>query len=211
MTFNTFLNLIEFYTGNKNWFSNSKLSLNQKEIVDLIHTSKYSVIYKSRQDGVSTVLSLYLLWRMVETPGITIGLLSHPGAREIFRQNVNWNLSNLKLGYKTHNVDRTILTNGSQIFYLSGQYPNALRGLSLDIIVLDDLLDEERDGFLVDSILTTASRECGKIIISTSGNAIKDDVNLRFDSNINFQEIYGHFFNGKRQVLIEKFKEHKKS
>ena len=205
MTFHKFLSLVEFYTGNKNWFTDSRISINQREIVDLIHSNKFSVIYKNRQAGVSTILGLYILWRTIETPGISIALFSHRNSQEIFRKNVNRNLEKLKISHKIHTQKKTQLDNGSVIYYFSGQSPEALRGWSFDIITFDDLPTDYLNRFLeIPSIIPIAtSRHSDKIIISTSELSLKTTID---NIGVNFQEVYGNFFNGKREVITEKIK-----
>ena len=202
---------IELSTGKRGWFvNNSKLSINQKEVLDLIHHNKFSVIYKNRGDGVSTVLHLYIMWRIVESPGISIALMSHPNSRDLCRQNMCRNLKTLKINSVVDNVNKTIFDNDSRVSYFSGQSPDSLWGHSVNIIIFDDLPTDYQERFLEDSILVRAAAAVrnSKIIISTSEPSFKNTID---NSVFKFQEIYGSFFNGKRQVLVEKISVNKQS
>lgn len=188
----------------------------QQEIVDVIdQNDTYNVIYKRRQEGISTVLSLYVIWKLIENPGISVALFTN----KISGVNLHMFLSTNKKIFevKTDSVNKTVLKNGSQALYYS--FSSCVndyhyRGHKFDMIILEDLFDIER--FRINyndahNFISTVSRNMpinGKMIISTS--EIPQREKDKLSALIIVQEIYGGFFNGKRKVLIEKVK-HKKS
>jgi hypothetical protein len=87
-----------------------KITPNQNSLLNFIHETKDCIIYKERQEGVSTAISLYLLWTLITIPGISIGLISpSTQEREIFRQTVNMSLSKLEEIFKKHFEKLTVI------------------------------------------------------------------------------------------------------
>jgi len=106
-----------------------------------------------------------------------------------------------------------VLKNNSSVYYYSFNSTNdyRIRGRMFDIIILEDFFENLKKYSDAHNFISYASR-ClpinGKMIISTQEIPICEQEKL--NELLYVQEIYGGFFNGKRKVLIEKFK-HKKS
>ncbi len=100
-------------------------------MLKFIHEYPFSIIYKRRQEGISTAISLYILWLLICNPGYSVGLMTASTAeRANFRQMINMNLYKLEEIFKSHgiemvltpdkhNIERTVLPNGSSIRYWS--------------------------------------------------------------------------------------------
>lgn len=195
-----------------------KITPNQNSLLNFIHTNKNCVIYKNRQEGVSTAICLYLLWKLITEPGIKIGLVSEATSeREIFRQTVNMSLSKLEsllkelLGGNTnalfspssHNINSTKFPNGSTIYYISVNNKHAGRGIYLDFVYMSEFRDSKQwmDMLICLSPCMTLSNNSKLIITSTEMRNLRDEL-----LNEEIQEYWcGDLFDGKRMVLTEKY------
>lgn len=215
MEFHDLVDGIEFMSPN-GFFSNGKLTISQNEMLQSVQESPFTIIYKRRQEGVSLAISIYLMWLLVNKPGYSIGFLfSSTNEREVFRQLINMNLSNLEkifrkqginmiLTPEKHNNQRTTLPNGSTIFYWPKKSRECYRGHTIDFIYISEL--ELKDNFieLVSAIfpLVAFSQE-GKILITTT-----ELRNIKDNFKMNNAEICEHwcnsFFDGRRFVITEK-------
>ena len=184
----------------------------QQEVVDLIdQNDTFNIIYKRRQEGISTAISLYVIWKMIENPGISIATFSNRIDSIIIKRILSYNMKilNVEKDSKTN----TVLKNKSSVYYYSFNSTNdyRIRGRMFDIIILEDFFENLKKYSDAHNFISYASR-ClpinGKMIISTQEIPICEQEKL--NELLYVQEIYGGFFNGKRKVLIEKFK-HKKS
>jgi len=65
----------------------------QQEVVDLIdQNDTFNIIYKRRQEGISTAISLYVIWKMIENPGISIATFSNRIDSIILKRNFSYNI-----------------------------------------------------------------------------------------------------------------------
>ena len=213
MEFEKFLSILEFSQFNK-----MQLTVVQNEMLKFVIDNRFLIIYKNRRGGISTAISLYMLWLLIENPKCSIGMLySSLAEREIFREIINLNLSNLQETFKAkgldstfalvHNaVNKTTFPNGSKILYWSKHSENALRGTTLDFVYISELNDRDNFDYLLRCILPCLSlKKNSKFIITTS-----ELINVKEDMIMNGYGVSeywsGDSFDGKRVVLTEKCK-----
>lgn len=196
-----------------------KLTISQNELLKFVHNNHFSIIYKRRQEGVSTAISFYMLWLLMSTPGYTIGMLfSNTSERENFRQMINMNLSKLEevfkkrgiemvLTPKNHNIHNTTLPNDSRIFYWLKRSKDAIRGHSVNFVYISELTFEDNYQELLQRILPCINKKQknSRLLITTT-----DLRNLSEDFFMNGDGIHEYwcndFFDGRRFVIIEKLK-----
>jgi hypothetical protein len=216
MDFDDFMNDIDFLSYGES--QNKKLSMFQNEMLKFVHENAFSIIYKRRQEGVSTAISIYILWLLINNPGYSIGLIyASPAERENFRQMININLSKLentfqKGGYnivltpKNHDTQRTVFPNGSSINYWSKGSTNAGRGRSLDFIYISELNHQDDLIRLVATLYPCVvfSKKGRFLITTTDLRHLKDNFIMNGDG---ISEYWcDSFFDGRRFVLVEKYK-----
>lgn len=216
MEFHDFISEIDFSSPD-NDLELHKLTYSQNEMLTFIHENKFSIIYKRRQEGVSTALCAYILWMLIKNPGYKIGMFCDRGEREHFRQLININLDKIELSFKKqdfdsnilrpsyHNVTFTKFPNGSEIFYLP-KSPTSGKGRNLDFVYISEV--SFRDDFMN---LIQALSPCiwtnkdGKFIITTTDlRDLKDDFFMNGDG---ISEYWcNNLFASRRFVMIEKRK-----
>jgi hypothetical protein len=189
----------------------------QNDLIKFIHSNNHLIIRKKRRGGVSTAVCFYLLWLLVKTPNIRIGLITqHQHEREVFRQLINMSLSKLedifqeqfgngidvRFNMLSHNLNRTLFPNNSSIHYFNINNTESLRGFAFDVVHISDIEENIKTDIVDLVMLNLAHIKNSKLIITTTMN------NEEFYPFPNiFQEYYYHdLFDGKRIVLFEKTK-----
>jgi hypothetical protein len=198
--------------------SDFKLSISQNEMLKFIDESNFLLIYKRRQEGVSTAISVYMLWLLLNNPEYSILFLySSVYERENFRQMINMNLSNIENIFKKkginmmltperHDSQRTKLPNGSSILYRSKKARDATKGMTVNFIYVSELGFGDNFLELISCILPCiTAQKNGRFLVTTT-----DLRNIREDFPMNGQGVSEYwcdsFFDGKRFVIIEKHK-----
>src|ERR1035437_5425631 len=155
MEFHEFFELMDFshdYADDISIAKFKQLTISQNELLTFINENKVSIVYKKRQEGVSSAISAYLLWLLINNNNYTIGMITpNRHDREMFRQFINMNLKKLEIIFKQkgiedfiltsekHTIDYTSLPNGSEIFYWTRNQKNAMRGYKLNTIYISEL------------------------------------------------------------------------
>lgn len=206
MKFNEFLSKACLDNYHPKWSTiiKTQISYNQRELLDCVHNTKYTTVYKGRQDGVTTALALYTFWNMLANPGFHALIVGHSSVSDKFNNLIKSN-PGFYSGFFQENSKSIKLQNGSHLFYQS--YNSHLnRGMSFDLIIAEDFGEmvrgRERNilrNDLIMSLIQCTFRKEGKLVITTSDMSMKSVLDT-----IGFQEVYGHFFSGKRSVLVEK-------
>lgn len=216
MKFDKLVNDIDFVSPH-DLFNNIKFTISQNEMINFINEKEFTIIYKRRQEGVSTAICAYLLWLLINNPKYTIAFIYVSNSeREMFRQMINMNLSKIEemfnvLGFDekftqiNHNLSCTSFSNGSSIHYWPKKSSGvAGKGRRLDCVYISEL--NYRDDFMriISSILPclTFSKNRKIIITSTELRSIKENFLMNGDGIDEYWN--GDFFDGKRIVLFEK-------
>jgi hypothetical protein len=220
MEFEELVSGIDFFTTPEYLFNKNKLTISQNEMLKSIHENPFTIIYKRRQEGVSTAILIYLMWLLITKPGYSIGFLySSQNERENFRQMINMNLSKIEKMFENkglnvimtpekHNTERTILPNGSRISYFSKNSKHALRGYSVDFIYISEMAFKDNFIEIISSLFPlVALKKNGKFVITTTElRNIKDDFQMNGDG---IQEHWcDSFFDGRRFVIVEKYQKY---
>ena len=195
-----------------------KLTMSQNQLLTFVNDNKFTIIYKKRQEGVSSALAAYLLWLLIKNDNYKIGMVaSSRGERENFRQLINMNLNKLEalferkgfgdsiLTPENHNINFTKFINGSSINYWTKNQPDAGRGYALDLVYISEMsYSDDYTGIINSMMLSVMSSKNGKFIITTTDlTNIKDDLFMNGDG---VNEYWMDSFSGTRFVLFEKTK-----
>jgi len=195
-----------------------KLTMSQNQLLTFVNDNKFTIIYKKRQEGVSSAFAAYFLWLLINNNNYKIGMItSNRSEMEIFRQIINMNLNKLEalfgrkgfnnsiLTPENHNVNFTKFINGSSINYWTKSQPDAGRGHDLDLVHISELSYNDDYTRLINSmILSVMNSKNGKFIITTTNlSNVKDDL---FMNGYGVNEYWMDSFNGTRFVIFEKMK-----
>lgn len=189
-----------------------KLTLLQNEMLTFVNEHRFTVIYKGRQEGVSTAMNIYLLWLLLNNPGYTIGVIFvNAQEREMFRQMLNMNLTLIQNFFKeqgideplspiNHNTSRTILQNNSSIHYWTKNSPNIGRGIRFNLLYISELIVYDNS---LDMLMPTISARGSKLIVTST-----DMRNLKENFLMNGDGVEEYWcadkFYGERFVIVEK-------
>lgn len=199
-------------------FSNNKLTSLQNELLRFVDTNHFSIVYKRRQTGVSTAISIYMLWLLINNSRYSIAIMfSTDREREIFREMININLYRLENVCNKHSNtekmfepkfddrSRTVLPNGSTIYYWSKKSKDVFLGHSLDFIYISELMFQDNFTELVQRLYPCiALKHNGKFVVTTTElRNIKDDFFMNGDG---VSEYWCDFFDGRRFVIVEKYR-----
>lgn len=216
MNFSSFLEKIDISDSNfyfpKTKSGKTQLSINQVDIFNGISNYQFNIIYKERCSGTSTIIALYSLWYLLTNKNKTAIFLSTRNERINFKQLINQNYIILdNLGLKSvdglHSINDTHFSNNSKILYRPTS-SQEIRGYMADLIIMHDFhspvwglskLDKRSQ---ISNAFPSLRHRKGKLIIVTENLKDKDEIFGK--ENVEINEIYGYYFNGKRKILIEK-------
>lgn len=213
MKFHDFISEIDFSSPDSN-IELRKLTYSQNEMLSFIHENRFCVIYKRRQEGVSTALSIYLLWLLINIPGYKIGMVCFSKhERELFRQIINNNLNKLETIFKNKNINSAILTptnhninytkfsNESKIIYLTN-VPTSTIGQRFDFIYFSEASFNNDFMETIQALLPCLSYDGKFILTTTELRNLKDDFFMNGDGICEF--FCNGLFATTRTVIIEK-------
>ena len=146
----------------------------QKKMFKHFMSSRFSIVLACRQSGKSISSVVYLLWYAVFHPEKTIAILANKGAvaREMLAR-ITLALENLPFflqpGCKALNKGSIEFSNNSKII-ASATSGNSIRGLSINLLFLDEFAFVENDAQFYTSTypVVTAGKDTQIIICSTA-------------------------------------------
>jgi len=117
----------------------------EKEILELIHENKFSIIKKSRQMHMTSLTAAYCAWKMIFCSGYNITILSPRMEGSVrFIEMVRMILQNYSNHYfhwedefVKNNKSEILISNGSNIKGASATV-NAVRGHMIDMLIIDE-------------------------------------------------------------------------
>lgn len=158
----------------------AKLYFFQREILRTIGNFKKVIYQKSRQTGLSTINSLYCLWKAAFFSKETVLIISKDAkSSQDFLTKIKDNLDTLPLfigiAVETNNVKSLTFTNGSNI-YAFARSKTAGRGTSPSLVVLDEAAFFSTDTIIqgiVASVQASLAKTGGQLIcISTPNGSV---------------------------------------
>lgn len=149
----------------------------QENLYDTIQDNRYIIVKSSRQSGKSQSIIVYVLWFALFNPNKTIVILANKGdtATEMLLR-ITLTLENLPFfiqpGCKAVNRRSLEFSNGSRI-YARGTSSSSIRGMTCDLVVLDEfgIVKDDKE-FYKSTYPTITSGKNSKVIISSTPKGI---------------------------------------
>ena len=154
-----------------------KLYPYQKGLFDHLNNNRFSIVLACRQSGKSISSVIYLLWFAVFKPEQTIVILANKGAtaREMLGR-VTLALENLPFflqpGCKSLNKGSIEFSNNSRIVS-AGTSSNSIRGMSVNLLFLDEFAFVENDAsFYTSTYPVVSAGKQTRVIITSTANGL---------------------------------------
>ena len=149
----------------------------QEEMFNHFKDNRFSIVLACRQSGKSISSVVYLLWYAVFHPEKTIAVLANKGAvaREMLAR-ITLALENLPFflqpGCKALNKGSVEFSNNSKII-ASATSGNSIRGLSINLLFLDEFAFVENDAqFYTSTYPVVSAGKDTQIVITSTANGI---------------------------------------
>ena len=149
----------------------------QEKMFNHFTNNRFSIVLACRQSGKSISSVVYLLWYAIFHPEKTIAILANKGAtaREMLAR-VTLALENLPFflqpGCKALNKGSIEFSNNSKII-AAATSGNSIRGLSINLLMLDEFAFIENDGqFYTSTYPVVSSGKDTQIIITSTANGV---------------------------------------
>lgn len=149
----------------------------QEDMFDHFHKNRFSIVLACRQSGKSISSVVYLLWYALFHPEKTIAILANKGAvaREMLAR-ITLALENLPFflqpGCKALNKGSIEFSNNSKII-AAATSGSSIRGLSINLLMLDEFAFIENDGqFYTSTYPVVSSGKDTQIIITSTANGV---------------------------------------
>ena len=149
----------------------------QEKMFNHFLNNRFSIVLACRQSGKSISSVVYLLWFAIFHPEKTIAILANKGAvaREMLAR-ITLALENLPFflqpGCKALNKGSIEFSNNSKII-ASATSGNSIRGLSINLLFLDEFAFIENDGqFYTSTYPVVSSGKDTQIIITSTANGV---------------------------------------
>ena len=149
----------------------------QEKMFNHFANNRFSIVLACRQSGKSISSVVYLLWYALFHPEKTIAILANKGAvaREMLAR-ITLALENLPFflqpGCKALNKGSIEFSNNSKII-AAATSGNSIRGLSINLLMLDEFAFIENDGqFYTSTYPVVSSGKDTQIIITSTANGV---------------------------------------
>lgn len=194
----------------------------EKTFINHINDNRFTIIKKSRQMHITTLLANYVAWNLlfgksqivITYMASRIGL-SHNFNKKVYEAIRDYNINIIP---EKHTKLQTILGNGSQLRCVTTT-PDALLGYTTDIMIIDECAFIENLDVIISASMPTLAT-IGKMILASTTNGIEEFFriwersefenlslnykdNPRFNNDRWFQEMCRALNMDKRQIQSE--------
>jgi hypothetical protein len=149
----------------------------QKKLFKEFNENRFNIVLACRQSGKSITSVIYILWYAIFNPEKTIAILANKGAtaREMLGR-ITLALENLPFflqpGCKELNKGNITFSNNAKII-ASATSGSSIRGLSIDLLFLDEFAFVERDAeFYTSTYPVISAGNETKVIITSTANGV---------------------------------------
>ncbi len=149
----------------------------QVDMCNHFNGNRFSIVLACRQSGKSVTSIVYILWYAIFHPEKTIAILANKGAtaREMLSR-ITLALENLPFflqpGCKVLNKGNVTFSNNTKII-ASATSGSSIRGLSIDLLFLDEFAFVERDAeFYTSTYPVISAGKDTKVIITSTANGV---------------------------------------
>ena len=149
----------------------------QKKLFKTFNENRFNIVLACRQSGKSITSVVYILWYAIFNPEKTIAILANKGAtaREMLGR-ITLALENLPFflqpGCKELNKGNITFANNAKII-ASATSGSSIRGLSIDLLFLDEFAFVERDAeFYTSTYPVISAGDETKVIVTSTANGV---------------------------------------
>ena len=149
----------------------------QKKLFKTFNENRFNIVLACRQSGKSITTVIYILWYAIFNPEKTVAILANKGAtaREMLGR-ITLALENLPFflqpGCKELNKGNITFANNAKIV-ASATSGSSIRGLSIDLLFLDEFAFVERDAeFYTSTYPVISAGDETKVIITSTANGV---------------------------------------
>ena len=149
----------------------------QKTLFKTFNENRFNIVLACRQSGKSITTVIYILWYAIFNPEKTIAILANKGAtaREMLGR-ITLALENLPFflqpGCKELNKGNITFANNAKIV-AAATSGSSIRGLSIDLLFLDEFAFVERDAqFYTSTYPVISAGDETKVIITSTANGV---------------------------------------
>jgi hypothetical protein len=149
----------------------------QKKLFKTFNENRFNIVLACRQSGKSITTVIYILWYAIFNPEKTIAILANKGAtaREMLGR-ITLALENLPFflqpGCKELNKGNITFANNAKIV-AAATSGSSIRGLSIDLLFLDEFAFVERDAeFYTSTYPVISAGDETKVIITSTANGV---------------------------------------
>lgn len=149
----------------------------QKKLFKTFNENRFNIVLACRQSGKSITSVVYILWYAIFNPEKTIAILANKGAtaREMLGR-ITLALENLPFflqpGCRELNKGNITFANNAKII-ASATSGSSIRGLSIDLLFLDEFAFVERDAeFYTSTYPVISAGDETKVIITSTANGV---------------------------------------
>jgi hypothetical protein len=189
----------------------------QKKMFKTFNENRFNIVLACRQSGKSITSVIYILWYAIFNPEKTIAILANKGstAREMLGR-ITLALENLPFflqpGCRELNKGNITFANNAKIV-AAATSGSSIRGLSIDLLFLDEFAFIERDAeFYTSTYPVVSAGNETKVIIASTANGIgnmfykiwegsKKGINEFKSSRIDWFDVPGRDEEWKRQTI----------
>ena len=189
----------------------------QKKMFKTFNENRFNIVLACRQSGKSITSVIYILWYAIFNPEKTIAILANKGstAREMLGR-ITLALENLPFflqpGCRELNKGNITFANNAKIV-AAATSGSSIRGLSIDLLFLDEFAFIERDAeFYTSTYPVVSAGDETKVIIASTANGVgnmffkiwegsKKGINDFKSSRIDWFDVPGRDEEWKRQTV----------
>jgi len=189
----------------------------QKKLFKRFNENRFNIVLACRQSGKSISTVIYILWYAVFNPEKTIAVLANKGAtaREMLGR-ITLALENLPFflqpGCKELNKGSITFANNTKIV-ASATSGSSIRGLSIDLLFLDEFAFVERDAeFYTSTYPVISAGDETKVIITSTANGVgnmfykiyegsQKKINEFVSSRVDWYDVPGRDAEWKKQTI----------
>jgi hypothetical protein len=189
----------------------------QKKLFKKFNENRFNIVLACRQSGKSISTVIYILWYAVFNPEKTIAVLANKGAtaREMLGR-ITLALENLPFflqpGCKELNKGSITFANNTKIV-ASATSGSSIRGLSIDLLFLDEFAFVERDAeFYTSTYPVISAGDETKVIITSTANGVgnmfykiyegsQKKINEFVSSRVDWYDVPGRDADWKKQTI----------
>jgi len=145
----------------------------QEKLVNHINVNRYSICFSARQMGITNTLLAIALWHLNYRPNITIGICGKDKKAtadmlDKFTHMYSALPATLRTSVRGSTKNSLRLSNGSSIMSFDPLSVHMIRGISIDLAIVDGFAHTQNSSSILNSLIPATSGRGGKIVLTSS-------------------------------------------